>query len=423
MFQQPAEKELETAEEHELLSDAEKFSDEQDSPDLLHLEKNVELDHPENRTCLERQSHIGKQSLCSQSFVFSSPQSRGSDILDADQSKPMLEGFIIDTSATDGELDIAQLGINYETTIQRASILEQICKSASAHTPLSHFTSSFGFDRTQNLYQSLPNGILEHLDLSTFLSEDDVNRQIRASYSCVDELKDSKLEIPCSDYQPSYGCQFGARSGKQYQSPVGKFWERIPSHSSSSEKGLNLNPELMCFPIEEDPNSSEENETADVAGKISDELYSTVVNSHVKRLPLASITNSCLNAPASVSAAERSHARGSLDSVNTDVSCTEHHNKAKRKLGSSLKNMSAAKVKQTPLTSAKGIKQGKESLRRSSRPKLSAKSSFKRERQKLSEKGPSRNNIVSNVTSFVPLVQQKQAAAVCTGKFSIFSFF
>ncbi|KAM3302616.1 putative protein isoform X1 [Capsicum chacoense] len=416
LFQQPAEKELETAEEHELLSDAEKFSDEQDSPDLLHLEKNVELDHPENRTSLERQSHIGEQSLCSQSFVFSSPQSRGSDILDADQSKPMLEGFIIDTSATDGELDIAQLGINYETTIQRASILEQICKSASAHTPLSHFTSSFGFDRTQNLYQSLPNGILEHLDLSTFLSEDDVNRQIRASYSCVDELKDSKLEIPCSDYQPSYGCQIGARSGKQYQSPVGKFWERIPSHSSSSEKGLNLNPELMCFPIEEDPNSSEENETADVAGKISDELYSTVVNSHVKRLPLASITNSCLNAPASVSAAERSHARGSLDSVNTDVSCTEHHNKAKRKLGSSLKNMSAAKVKQTPLMSAKGIKQGKEYLRRSSRPKLSAKSSFKRERQKLSEKGPSRNNIVSNVTSFVPLVQQKQAAAVCTVK-------
>ncbi|XP_015083030.1 uncharacterized protein LOC107026542 isoform X2 [Solanum pennellii] len=382
LFQKSAEKELETGEEHELLSNAENFSDEQDIPASLHLEKNVELDHSENLTRLERKSHIGEHNLYSQSFICSSPLNRDLDIVDADQSKPVLEGFIIDASTSGGELDITQLEINYETTIQRASILEQICKSASAHTPLSHFTSSFGFDRARNLYQSLPNGLLEHLDLSTFLSEEDVNKQVRASDSCMDEAKDSKLKIPCSDYQPSYGCQFGGRSGNQYQSPVGKFWERIPSHSSSSEKGLNLNPELMCFPIEEDPNSSEENETADMA----------------------------------VSAAEKSHARGSLDSVNTDVSCSGHHNKAKRKLGSSFRNMSAAKVKQTSLMGTKGIKQGKESLRRSSRPKLSAKSSFKRERQNLSEKGPSHNNIVTNVTSFIPLVQQKQAAAVCTGK-------
>lgn len=416
VFQEPAEKELETGEEHEFLSNAEKFSDEQDIPDSLHLEKNVELDHPENLTCLGRKSHIGEESLYSQSFVCSSPQNRDLDILDADQAKPVLEGFIIDASKADGELDITQLGINYETTIQRASILEQICKSASAHKPLSHFTTSFGFDHAENLYQSLPNGLLEHLDLSTFLSEEDVNKQVRASHGCVDEVKDSKLEIPCSDYQPSYGCQFGGRSGNQYQSPVGKFWERILSHSGSSEKGLNLNPELMCFPIEEDPDSNEENETADVAGTIRDELDSAVVNSHIKRLPLASITNSCLNPPASVSAAERSHARGSLDSVNTDVSFSGHHNKTKRKLGSSFRNMGAAKVKQTSLLGAKGIKQGKESLRRSSRSKLSAKSSFKRERQNLSEKGSSRNNIVSNMTSFIPLVQQKQAAAACTGK-------
>ncbi|KAH0733524.1 hypothetical protein KY289_004712 [Solanum tuberosum] len=323
LFQKSAEKELETGEEHELLSNAEKFSDEQDIPESLHLEKNVELDHPENLTY---------------------------------------------ASTADGELDITQLEINYETTIQRASILEQICKSASAHTPLSHFTSSFGFDRAQNLYQSLPNGLLEHLDLSTFLSEEDVNKQVRASGNCMDEVKDSKLEIPCSDYQPSYGCQFGGRSGNQYQSPVGKFW-----------KGSR---HILAVQRREDPNSSEENETADVAGKIRDELDSTVVKSHVKRLPLASISYSCLNPPASVSAAERSHARGSLDSVNTDVSCSGHHNKAKRKLGSSFRNMSAAK----------------------------------RERQNLSEKGPSHNNIVTNVTSFIPLVQQKQAAAVCTGK-------
>ncbi|CAN4103911.1 unnamed protein product [Withania somnifera] len=412
-FHEPAEKELET-EEYELLSNTEKFSDEQDIPDPLHLRKNIELDHPENLTCLVRKSHFVDQSQYSQSFVCSSPQNRDLDILDADQS--VLEGFMIDASTADEELDIAHLGINYETTIQRASILEQICKSASAHTPLSHFTSSFGFDHTHNLYQSLPNGLLEHLDLSTFLSEEDVNKQIRASYSCEDEVKDSKLEIPCSDYQPRYECQFGGRSGNQYQSPVGKFWERIPSHSSSSEKALNLNPALMCFPIQEDPSSSAENETAVVAGKIGDEIDSMVVNSHVKRLPLASITNSCLNPPASVSAAERSHARGSLDSVNTDVSCTGDHNKAKRNLGSCFRNMSAAKAKQTFFIGAKGITQGKESLRRSSRPKLSAKSSVKRERQKLSEKGPSRNNIVSTLTSFIPLVQQKQAAAVCTGK-------
>nr|XP_016483516.1 PREDICTED: uncharacterized protein LOC107804187 [Nicotiana tabacum] len=424
LFQEPAEKELETGEEHEHLSDAEKFSDEQDISDLLHLEKNVKLDNPKDLTCLERKSHTGDQSLYSQSCVCSSPQNKDLDITDADQSKPVLEGFIIDASTADGEMDIAQFGISYDnlnfpsTTIQRASILERICKSASANTPLSHLTSAFGLHHTQNLYQSLPNGLLEHLDLrSTFFPEEDVNKQLRASYSCVDEVKNSELEIPCSDYQSSYQCQFGGRSGSQYQSPVGKFWERISSHSTSSEKRLSSNPELTCFPIEEDPNSSEENEAADeVAGKICDEFDSTVVNSHVKRLPLADVTDSYLNLPASISAAERSHARGSLDSVKTDASCTGHHNKAKRKLGSSLKNMSGGKVKQSYLMGAKGIKQGKESLRRSSRSKLSAKSSFKSERQKLSEKGARQNNIVSNVTSFIPLVQQKQAAALCTVK-------
>ncbi|XP_009784551.1 uncharacterized protein [Nicotiana sylvestris] len=424
LFKEPAEKELETGEEHELLSDAEKSSDEQDISDLLHLEKNVKLDNPKDVTCLERKSHTGDQSLYSQSCVSSSPQNKDLDITDADQSKPVLEGFIIDASTADGEMDIAQFGISYDnlnfpsTTIQRASILERICKSASANTPLSHLTSAFGLHHTQNLYQSLPNGLLEHLDLrSTLFPEEGVNKQLRASYSCVDEVNDSKLEIPCSDYQSSYQCQFGGRSGSQYQSPVGKFWERISSHSTSSEKRLSSNPELTCFPIEEDPNSSEENEAADeVAGKICDEFDSTVVNSHVKRLPLADVTDSYLNPPASISEAERSHARGSLDSLKTDASCTGHHNKAKRKLGSSFKNMSGAKVKQSFLMGAKGIKQGKESLRRSSRQKLSSKSSFKSERQNLSEKGARQNNIVSNVTSFIPLVQQKQAAAVCTVK-------
>ncbi|CAN6556097.1 unnamed protein product [Malus baccata var. baccata] len=53
---------------------------------------------------------------------------------------------------------------------------------------------------------------------------------------------------------------------------------------------------------------------------------------------------------------------------------------------------------------------------RFSRPKLSGKTSERNGGPSLSEQVPKCNNIVSSMTSFIPLVQQKQAAAVVTGK-------
>ncbi|KAI8009716.1 hypothetical protein LOK49_LG06G00320 [Camellia lanceoleosa] len=214
--------------------------------------------------------------------------------------------------------------------------------------------------------------------------DDDGGKQLRASYSCVDEVK-------------------------------------ISSNSSSSGKQRSLNPELTCFPIEEDPSISGENENIDeVADTIQEDISSTLMT-RAKRQPLAEIKEACVNPPTSVSAAERFPDRNSLDSINTEVSATGAQSRIKQKLGNRYSNKrrctNEAKENRSLSVSTNCIKKATESLNnRFSKPKLSGKTSLRKAGQNLLERESKRNNIVSNITSFLPLVQQKQAAAVGTGK-------
>ncbi|XP_028114454.1 DNA ligase 1-like [Camellia sinensis] len=296
------------------------------------------------------------------------------------------------------------------TTVKRASVLEQLCKSASRHTPLSEFSATFKLHGTPDLYQSVPNGLLEHMDLrSTLNLNDDGGKELRASYICVDEVKCAFEGVLYSDCVPYTDARFGWSFKKPYMSPIGKLWDRISSNSSSSGKQRSLNPELTCFPIEEDPSISGENENIDeVADTIQEDISSTLMT-RAKRQPLAEIKEACVNPPTSVSAAERFLDRNSLDSTNTEVSATGAQSGIKQKL---------AKIVRGSLSvSTNCIKKATESLNnRFSKPKLSGKTSLRKGGQNLLERESKRNNIVSNITSFLPLVQQKQAAAVGTGK-------
>ncbi|KAL6973006.1 hypothetical protein U1Q18_027180 [Sarracenia purpurea var. burkii] len=85
-----------------------------------------------------------------------------------------------------------------------------------------------------------------------------------------------------------------------------------------------MNPELTCFPIEEDPSTSGENENrGEVAGTnqtSQEDISSKVMTCGAKREHLAELTDACVDPATSVSAVERFPDRSSFDSVNTDIS-------------------------------------------------------------------------------------------------------
>ncbi|XP_022855628.1 uncharacterized protein LOC111376856 isoform X2 [Olea europaea var. sylvestris] len=395
--------------------------DEQSSQHLLPLYSNFDLPNPANLACFEKtlpegKSHQDEDRLLSQCSV-PSPNDKDLNFVDGDQIMPVMEGFVVDAQEDNGKVKIAGDGIDFDklnlsrTAIERASVLAQICKSASTVTPLSHFSSCFKFQGTQDLFQSVPNGFLERLGNSH------LNINVDEQLGFADSAVNGSNGTPYSNCLPYSSARFDWNSGNHYASPVGKLWERLSAHSGNSEKRLSSNPELTCFPIEEDFSISEENKTFDEeADEVQEEIDSLDSSHYAQREPLKDFTNSRLNPPALVSADEMSLSRDSVDFFNTKTSFTGTRNKVKRNSESLLKNNSEAKKNQTLSIGANKVKKDKESFKRSvNKPNLPRRTSVRQE-QKLSLKESKRNNIVSNVSSFIPLVQQKKAAAVCAGK-------
>lgn len=402
---------------------ARNMCDEQAYRKFLHVENNdnqvnADVLTSSVRTLLEKKSHLKD---AGQLFNYSVASPCNNDLA-FDQTLPVFERFVLNEQTENGGLDISGDGINFGelnhscTSTQRVSILEQICRTASRHTPLPCLSSTFKSLRTEDQYLSV-NGLLERVEMKSSLPlSDDGGNHLRARF--MDEIDSAFQRVSYPDCLPYSDARFGWNSKNSKSPPVGKFWERVSSNSFSSEKRLSFNPELTCFPIEEDPSVSEENENADdVADNIQEDIGSTQINSCAKREPLSDITEVCLNPPASVSAAEKCLHRGRFDSINTEVIPTTL-NSVKQRLRnhcSNKKSKNVGKENQNLSVGANSIKMASESLHnRFSKAKLSGTTSMKRRGQRLSEK-VKRNNIVSNITSFIPLVQQKQAAAACTG--------
>ncbi|XP_022716590.1 LOW QUALITY PROTEIN: uncharacterized protein LOC111275501 [Durio zibethinus] len=389
---------------------------------LLNVGDKSEFRNIENLACDERskpesKSQLGQDGEFSTSLI-GFPHRTPTDLISADQSRPELEGFIIQTD--NEQICNGGEGISFEkldlpkTAIERASLLEQLCKSACTHTPLSQFPTTYGLHQATNLYQSVPNGLLECRELRSILPENDERKnQLKVSTSCFGEETNHAFLARCfSDCLPLSSSQVTGNVKKPYLSPVGKLWDRITSNSNSSEKRGSLNLELPCI--------SEENENTEEVVDAFQEGTASAVTFSAKREPLVEIKE-CPNVPASVSGAEIFTVRDSLDSVNTAYSFTgtengikqkvEKHNARKRRDTKKLKKNSSI------VPGANGTTRVNESLRnRFSKPKLSEKTSLRKGAPSFSQKESKVNNIVSNITSFIPIVQQKQAASIITGK-------
>ncbi|GKA92516.1 hypothetical protein Tco_0814441 [Tanacetum coccineum] len=280
----------------------------------------------------------------------------------SDEILPVYESFIINEEVENANLEHADFDSLElpSTTIERASILEQICKSAAMQTPK----------------------MFENMDLGTTLSVDE------------DSEADSDFQKQHNfDSLPFATTPFCWESKNQYSSPMGKLWERSASSSGSSEKNLSSNPELTCFPIEEDPNSDEESEKDDKVVEIQEPPSESLIQNPI------------------ISSSEMSILTENDDKVADD---------------NQEPPVESTSMKYPDRYSSNSISRFDEDYRKSSIVTRASsignlsdyrnKSIMKVDTQGLQRKEAKGNNIVSNISSFIPMVQQKQAAAVCTGK-------
>ncbi|PON94007.1 Inner centromere protein, ARK-binding domain containing protein [Trema orientale] len=327
----------------------------------------------------------------------------------ADETMPVLEGFIMQSD--DEQPSVADEGISFEklnlpkTSVERAGLLEQLCRSACLPTPASCSSTPYKLHKISNLYQSVPTGLLEGMDMKNKLPINDFVKlkgydRLSEDFNCAFQGRSYSDCLPNSTSQSDWGIK------KPCISPVRKVWDRIIS-KSGSEKRRSLNPELPCI--------SEENENIDeVADTYREGIVSDIVTNSAKREPLAEIISNL-----SASEAEPYVDRCSLDSVNTEFSFNGTHNRVKKNLGNGKCNKRRFNNKENDTLSLGPIAlKGKTASLHNpfSKPKLSSRTSSRRGGPGITETEPKPGNIVSNVTSFIPLVQQKQAAAVVTGK-------
>lgn len=440
---------------------------------LLHLSEKTERWNSEHLSFDEIGMQKGKCHLegngrASQCSV-GSPQRKLVDLIGSDQIMPEFEGFILETdnghSGTAGEdINFDKLDLS-KTTIERASVLEQLCKSACMNTPLSHFFTTYKSHEAQNLCQSVPNRLLECIDLRNNPSlNDNIVKQLKASYSCLAEKANHAYQgRSYSDCSLFSSTQPASEIRKPFGSPIGKFWDRITSNSTSSEKRGSSNPELPCISEENEntdevvnafqegislevvspvgklwdwtksnssssdkqgslnpelPFISEEDENTDMVTGVHQGINLEVMPSSVKREPLADITKNP-NLTGSVPKTDVFAARSSLESVKTEFSFSRTARAKQKHVEhiSNKKNRRQAKMSRGPSSFGENCI-NRVSHNRFTKPKLSEKPSLRKGGPSFADRESKHNNIVSNITSFIPLVQQKQAAAIITGNFN-----
>ncbi|KAI6681343.1 hypothetical protein NL676_035224 [Syzygium grande] len=349
----------------------------------------------EHLACSERPEQNREAHNQKYEFPYHSPGCPSMGQVGNHQIMPVFEGFII---STDDEKSFSDDGYSFEKLdvqsgiTEHASVQNLPSKSSSVHTPLSPFSTAYKLHKAPNLYKSVPNGLLEYMDIGSTFSMNECNGVNNFLTKQVEQAPYGRSHSDCLllSYAESAGYQ-----KKTYTSPVRKLWDIIASKSGSSKEKRSLNPELPCI--------SEENENADEVADTSKEgIDLDARTSAANRKPLADITEDP-NCPASVSDTENEMTRCSLDSIRTEISFAGTHRKAKQKPGK--RESSKRHRANDSTTMPKGLNVGK-------RPVEVPNNRFRKPKTSL-RKG---DNIVSHVTSFLPLVQQKQTVAPFTGK-------
>ncbi|XP_020264385.1 inner centromere protein [Asparagus officinalis] len=332
---------------------------------------------------------------------------------------PEFEGFSIEFPSLVGD-DLISNESNLPSLVrERASIFEQLYKSNHVLTPVSCTSSKYKIHKVPDVYQSLPAGLLEHINLSSFLHLNDADiRQFRESDEGNLAQSDSSFVKRTYSYSMPSSTGVDRESWKPpLTPPVVKFGQKVVSERSgaSSEK-VDSNPELVCFRIDE--NSSIENGNNGELAVSKEDIFSRKNDELTNRKALADITAKCENEPCFMSESIKVIDRDSLESVNSE----SYFRSEMSALSSVPKGYAGNKSKigekeNSDFTVSKKLRKAALSLRnRSSRTKMSGKTNERSRSHGNLEKGCRPANMVSNISSFVPLVSQKQAVLPLKGR-------
>ena len=315
-----------------------------------------------------------------------SPGMQCLDLVGTDETIPELEGFIMQADnaqpcITGDQMDLEEMDLEKmdleEIDLPSNSIdYTSLGKSRFMHSSLCNTLTPYKIHNVPEPYQSLPNGLLKGLGIRT--------------------------SLPLSDGSPRSlsDCQPNCKG--QYTSSVQTLWDRINSNLGSSGKRKSLKLDLPCI--------TEENENVDeIPGTFQRGIGSEEMAGSNIREPLAEIVDNANPSPSVLQDDILTGGRKDILSTEFNLSgtCDKVKNKLDKQDGNRKRFTRKGKENHNISLGANGVKRTAGSVcKRPSRPKLSGKDSMKQ--------GPI-NNIVSNVSSFIPLVQQKQAAAVVTG--------
>ncbi|XP_010483052.1 PREDICTED: uncharacterized protein LOC104761631 isoform X2 [Camelina sativa] len=360
-----------------------------------------------------------------------------------DGSPPVLEGFLIQTDDENQSGSKNQLNHdNFQlprTTAESAAMIEQICKSACRTTPSLHLAKTFKYDGKLELDQSVSTELFDGMFFSQNLEGSSVFDNLGINHDYTGRSYTDSL--------PLSGAGSSAEARNPCTSPTEKLWYRSLQKSSSSEKRSSQTPDLPCISEE---NENVEEEAENLCTNTPKSTRSEKQRSSILELPCIAEENENMEeiseAVNEASGSERENVsaemkplgdvneedpmkflplvseakilvdRQSLDSVNTAFSFSAKCNSVKSKVGKQSNRRFTGKGKENQ--SGAGAKRNvKPPSSRISKPKLSCNSSLATVGPRLPENEPRHNNIVSNMTSFVPLVQQqKPAPALITGK-------
>eukprot|EP00268_Persea_americana_P039099 TRINITY_DN38718_c0_g1_i2.p1 TRINITY_DN38718_c0_g1~~TRINITY_DN38718_c0_g1_i2.p1 ORF type:complete len:1601 (+),score=400.03 TRINITY_DN38718_c0_g1_i2:221-5023(+) len=416
----------ETMSEPNSVLEVKRWSDSDDGRDLVGNRLRQENRKSSEGIMEEMKSHIGDQDSFL-SYSGSTSYNANLDFIGAEKSMPEFEGFSVGVPPE----TVVGSGINFDDLVhldlssitkERTSVLDQLCRSTSVFTPLPPQSMKYKIHVTPDVCQSLPNGLLEHMNLQKTLffnpddgkgSEDDVQADVSG---CTGSVVDASfLGRSYSDFMPSSSSfRFGWDIQRPaYTPPDGKVHHKIISKPTgySSEKQVSLNPEFTCFRIDEDTSLDE----------VVDSVQEGTQNTSNKREALVDVTSEYHNSPTLVSAAGKFPYRDSIDSVNTKSDSLGIHVGVNKNLqngyGSDRRYKTEDKENHGSSMGGNGSGKAKEfPQKRFTRSKLSEKAGEKKGSETFLERGCKHDNIVSNISSFIPLVHQKQAAAVLTGK-------
>ncbi|CAL9084509.1 unnamed protein product [Musa textilis] len=332
------------------------------------------------------------------------------DIADCDDSMPEFEGFSVGISP------IKRNDICYDSNYpyfreEHVSLDSKQGCSTDLVTPKTHPFKNYKINKIPDVFQSLPNGVLEQMNLNYSLYGD-YSGQFRTS-------EHGKMSGLCCSMGSAFDCSFDERSYSHSTPSGARFgWadskapltppieksslRKISGKSGASSQTVGTNPELVCFRIDENSSTMEDTEHLDKSGTSKEGTRSRGFKVLDNREPLKDVTSKYENAPTLVPPT-----KVLLDKRDLELGCA--YTVDTDQLGD----------KENQCPSINGNKEGKVVkilCNRSSKPEIDVKTVDGNRSQASTQNGCKPNNIISNISSFIPMVRKKQQATATKGK-------